>query len=267
MSFRAGAMPAVALLGGVVFPLATAHTLLPGVVSHLKTAAHWPHLDLVTLVALTVMSLLPLVGLGCGAIRWIVAQCRLRELTSHGIPRTSGGIRYVSVPGDQVALFTAGLRRPVIYATVGAERTLDAGAWRAALLHEQAHVSHYDVRWLALTALADAAVGRFPGARHLFSSLRVEIEWRADKAALRAGARRDDLFEAIVGAAGVAMGTAALSGVATAERLSWLAQPDSTPPVPKRRAAPVFAELFGTPILAHVLVGMGMFCLACSHLG
>lgn len=262
------ATPAVAVLGGMVLPLATAHLLFPGVASYSGTAGHFGlHLDLVPLVVLTAVSLFPLVGLGRGAIRWMVAQHRLTQLTSRGIPQMSGGVRYVSVPGEQVALFAAGLRRPVIYATVGAERTLDAGAWRAALLHERAHISHHDVRWLALVALAEAAVGTFPGARRLFGSLRIEMEWRADEAALIAGARREDLFEAIVGAAGIAAGGAALSGVGTAERLRWLAQPDPAPLVPEGQAAPVLAGLFGTPILVHALVWMGILCVACSHLG
>lgn len=268
MSIRAHATTTVAVLSGVALPLATAHALLPGVASHSGAATHVRlHLDLVSLVVLTMVSLLPLAGLGRGAIRWLVAQRRLTQLTSRGIPRVSGGVPYISVPGEQVTLFAAGLRHPVIYATAGAERTLDAGAWRAALLHERAHISHHDVRWLALIALAEAGIGTFPGARRMFSSLRIEMEWRADKAALIAGARREDLFEAIVGAAGVAAGGAALSGVGTAERLRWLAQPDSAPLVPERRAVPVFAGLFGTPILAHALVWMGILCVACSHLG
>lgn len=268
MSIRARATTTVAVLSGVVLPLATVHALLPGVASASGSAVHVGlHLDLVSLVVLAMVSLLPLAGLGRGAIRWIVAQRRLRQLTSRGIPQMSGGVRYVSVPGEQVALFVAGLRRPVIYATAGAERTLNAGAWRAALLHERAHISRHDVRWLALVALAEAAVGRFPGARRLFGSLRIEMEWRADKAALIAGARREDLFEAIVGAAGVTANGAALSGAGTAERLAWLAQPETPPLVCGRQAAPVFAGLFGLPILAHALVWLGILCVACSHLG
>lgn len=268
MSIRTRGTLTVAVLGGVVFPLATAHTLVPAIASHSGAAAHLgPHLDLILFFALGAVSLLPLIGLGRGATRWMVAQRRLTALTLQGIPQMSGGVRYVRVPGAQVAFFTAGLRHPVIYATAGAERTLDAGALRAAFLHEQAHVSHHDVRWLALVALAEAAVGILPGARRLFSSLRIEMEWRADRAALNAGAERKDLFEAIVGAASVAGGAAALSGVGTAERLAWLAQPDTPPLVAEGRAVPVFAGLFGLPILAHALIWAGVLCVACSHLG
>ncbi len=268
MSIGTRATLAVAVIGGVAFPLATAHMLVPVVTSHSGAAAHLGvYSDLILLFALGAVSFLPLIGLGRGAVRWLVAERRLTALTQQGVPRTFGGIRYLRVPGLQVALFTAGLRHPVIYATAGAERTLDAGAFRAALLHEQAHVSHHDVRWLALVALAEAAVGMLPGARRLFNSLRIEMEWRADKAALTAGAEREDLFEAIVHAAGVAGGVAALSGVGTAERLAWLAQPETPPVVGGRQAAPVFAGLFGLPILAHALIWAGVLCVACSHLG
>ncbi|TAK75798.1 MAG: hypothetical protein EPO16_08430 [Dehalococcoidia bacterium] len=268
MSTGARATLAVAVLGGVAFPLAFAHMLAPAVASHSGAAPHLgAHLDLIPLSVLGAVSLLPLIGLGRGAVRWIVAERCLTALTRQGLPQSSGGVRYVSVPGTQVALFTAGLRQPVIYATAGAEQTLDAGALHAALLHERAHMSHHDVRWLALVSLAEAAVGAFPGARRLFSSLRIEMEWRADSAALAAGARREDLFEAIVGAAGVAAGGAALSGVGTAERLAWLAQPETPPLVSERQAAPVFAGLFGLPLLAHALIWTGIFCVACPHLG
>lgn len=268
MSISTRATLAVAVLGGVAFPPAIAHMLIPVVASHSGAAAHLGvHSELIPLLALGAVSLLLLFGLGRGAVRWMVAERRLTALTRQGVPQTSGGVRYLCVPGAQVALFTAGLQHPVIYATAGAERTLDAGALRAALLHEQAHVSHHDVRWLALVALTEAAMGVLPGARRLFSSLRIEMEWRADRAALAAGAEREDLFEAIVQTAGVAGGAAALSGVGTAQRLAWLAQPETPPGVGGRQAAPVFAGLFGLPILAHALIWAGVLCVACSHLG
>ncbi len=264
MSHSARAMLVAVVLGALILPLATAHTIFPMALPHEEVEHEaGDHLDLLPLLALTVLSTLPLVGLVRGAARWRSAHRRLCLLTRGGVPLTSGAVAYVRLPGEQVALFTAGLLHSVVYATVGAERVLRPEAFHAALLHEQAHVQHHDVQWLALAALAEAAASSIPGSRDAFRSLRIETEWLADRTALDAGVGRHHLFEAIVGAAGGTAGAAALSGVGTTERLRWLADGREDCPVAERSMVPVLAGLSAPPMIAHALLWTGLICAIC----
>jgi len=253
------------LIAAVSLPAITAHTLFPAFLLHEHVGDDAQlHPEIIPLLVLTVVSCVPLVGMMCGAVRWIAGRHRLRTVTSSGTPMSFRGIAYMRIPGDQVALFTAGLRTPVIYATAGAERHLAPDALEAALLHEQAHVHHRDLDWLPVVACAEAAVGMMPFARKALHALRIEIEWRADREALMNGAERQGLFDAIVGAVDGVPASAALSGVGTVERLRWLADP-SAQPTQEEGFAAVLAGLITLPVFAHVLVWMGLVCAFCAH--
>lgn len=265
MSRRARMALVGIVLAAISLPVLTAHTLMPAffVHEHAGTDASF-HLELFPLFILTVVSCVPLAGMMRGATRWIGGRRRLQTLTSNGTPASFRGIAFMRIPGDQVTLFTAGLRAPLIYATAGAERQLAPDAFAAALLHEQAHVRHRDLEWLPVVACAEAALGMVPFARKALHALRVAIEWRADRAALVAGAQRQGLFDAIVGAANDIPAAAALSGVGTVERLRWLADP-SVQPAHEERFAVVLAGLVTPPVAAHALVWTGLVCSLCAH--
>lgn len=253
------------LVAAVSHPVLTAHTLFPAFLLHEHA---WGdarlHPELIPLLILTLVSCVPLIGMLGGAARWMSGRRRLRTVTSMGVPASFRGIGYMRIPTEQVTLFTAGLRTPVIYATAGAERRLAPDALEAALLHEQAHVHRRDLDWLPVVACAEAAVGMLPFARKALHALRVEIEWRADRDALSSGAQPQGLFDAIVGATDGTPASAALSGVGTAERLRWLADP-SAEPVREAGFTPVLAGLITPPVFAHVLVWTGLVCALCAH--
>jgi len=265
VSLRARLALIAILVATASLPAVTAHTLLPAILihEHVGDDAQLQR-EFIPLLALTIVSCVPLVGMMRGASRWIAGHRRLRTVTSSGTRTSFRGIAYMRIPGDQVTLFTAGLRAPVIYATTGAERHLAPDALEAALLHEQAHVHHRDLVWLPVVACAEAAVGMMPFARKALHALRIEIEWRADRDALIGGAERQWLFDAIVGAADGVPASAALSGVGTVERLRWLADP-SAQPIHEEGFGPVLAGLIAPPAVAHVLVWTGLVCVLCAH--
>lgn len=265
MSLRARLALVAILVTTISLPAVTAHTLLPALLLHEHTGDEpRGHAEIIPLLALTIVSCVPLAGMMRGAGRWIAGRRQLQAITASGNPTSFRDIAYVRIPGDQVTLFTAGLRAPVIYATAGAERRLAPDALEAALLHEQAHVRHRDLDWLPLVACAEAAVGMMPFAGKVLYALRIEIEWRADRDALISGAERQGLFDAIVGAAGGVPGSAALSGAGTVERLRWLADP-SAPPLDQEGFVAVLAGLITPPVFAHVLVWTGFVCALCAH--
>lgn len=265
MSLRARAMLGTLVLGAIILPMVTAHTLARAVVFHEHASGVAPfHLELMPLIGLTALSTAPLVGMIQGGVRWLISRRRVRELTRSGSRARLGGIDYLRIPGEQVTLFTAGVRRPMIYATTGAERSLSREAFEAGLLHERAHIRHHDLLWLAMIALAEAGIGMLPSARRALVNLRIEIEWQADQAALRAGAERQGLFDAIVGAADGIPGVAALSGAGTVERLRWLAEPGARP-VEGAGIGAAFTGLLMPPVVAHVLVWTGLVCALCAQ--
>lgn len=265
MSLRARLALVAILVAAVSLPAITAHTLFPAFLFHEHPGDDAPlHLELIPLLVLTVVSCVPLVGMVRGAARWFAGRRRLRIVTSSGTATSFRGIAYRRIPGDQVTLFTAGLRTPVIYATAGAERHLAPDALEAALLHEQAHVHGRDLDWLPVVACAEAAVGMMPFARKALHALRIEIEWRADRDALTNGAGRQALFDAIVGAVDGVPASAALSGVGTVERLRWLADP-SAQPAHEEGFTAILVGLITPPAFAHVLVWTGLICALCAH--
>lgn len=265
MSARARLALVAILVVAVSLPAITAHTLFPAFLLHEHAGDYAQlHPELIPLLVLTVVSCVPLVGMMRGTARWIAGRRRLGMVTSSGSSTSFRGIAYMRIPGDQVTLFTAGLRTPVVYATVGAEHRLAPDALEAALLHEQAHVHHRDLDWLPVVACAEAAVEMLPFARKALRALRVEIEWRADRDALISGAERQGLFDAIVGSVDGVPVSAALSGVGTVERLRWLADP-SAQPTHEEGFTAVLAGLITPPVLAHVLVWTGLICALCAH--
>ncbi len=100
-----------------------------------------------------------------------------------------------------------------------------------AILHESAHQRRHDVLWRIALAALEAALHPLPAGRRLAANIALEWELAADREAIRAGARREHLFEALVAAsippspgAGVA-----LSSVGTMQRLEVLATGQGLP--------------------------------------
>lgn len=253
-----------------LLPVLTGHALLEEILRlHAGgPASAWEHPDFVLLLLLTTAAFVPLVRMARTVHRSFAASRRLRAVVAVGSRRTFLGIEYVRVPGGDVTLCTAGFFRPTIYVSEGAESALAPGQFRAALLHERAHASGHDVRWLALMAALDRALAFVPWTARVFALLRLLIERHADESALAAGARRADLFDAIVVASAPALAGAALSEVGVLQRLRWLAEPQQKHIGETRTAAVLLATLMTPPAMAHLLLWTGILCAICStHVG
>ncbi len=210
-------------------------------------------------------SILPLASLARIFTRWVRGSGEIHTLSESGNRRrTEDEIEFVLLSAPEVLFFTAGIVRPRIYATTGAVATLTPQAFRAGLLHERAHQRRRDVAWRAALAAIERAFSPIPAVHSAVRSLALDCEFAADRAALAAGARRADLFDAMVAASrGVTIGSAA--GLATdglMPRLTVLADPSATQPQPKLAAlVAVLASLALVPLTVHALFWLGAVCL------
>lgn len=209
-------------------------------------------------------SILPLLSLARISVNWLRGSGELHRLSQSGNRRqTQDGIEYVLIDAPQVVFFTAGIIRPRIYVTTGAAQCLAAAAFHAGLLHERAHQRSRDVTWRAALAAIERAFGPFPSVRAAARSLSLSSEFAADRAALAAGARKEDLFDAMVAAARGVTATPAV-GLATSgtlQRLTLLADPSAVQPQP-RITGLVFAlaGLGLLPLVVHAFFWLGAVC-------
>lgn len=258
-------VPLLAFFAAIALPITTGHALF----LHVDSMQAAP-LSLIAdpvalgLVALSAAAAVPLARMASAV--WLSRDARraLRRLRDLGQPGRLEGVSYVELPSDDVLLFKTGAR-PTIYATAGAVRRLPPGPFRAALLHEEAHIRMHDVRSLTLLSVAEHGWRVVPGVVELFGSLRLGIERRADEAALARGASRTDLFDAIVTASSARGHVAGLSNVGVEARLRWLAEGyQASPMVPRRGVATLIATSVASPALAHGLLWIGVLCGLCS---
>lgn len=254
-----------AALSVLALPLATAHTMLlhPDAVSTLWSAPFRDEPGMVGIALLSLLAAVPLTRMLAAFWRWEAASTHMRRLSRLGVPQQLGTIDYVQVPGNQIAFFTAGIRRPTIYVTDGAAQSLAAGPFSAGLLHERAHARRHDVRWLALLAGVEKAWAPVPWSRETFHAVRLLTERAADEAALAAGADKQDLFDAIVSASASPSG-AGLAGAGVEQRLRWLVDEDLDAAIPKRGVATLIASFAAPPGIAHLLFWAGIVCSICS---
>lgn len=209
-------------------------------------------------------SIVPLLSLARIFVNWVRGSTELRRISQSGNRRqTEDGIEYVLLDAPQVVFFTAGIVRPRIFATTGAAECLAPGAFRAGLLHERAHQRGRDVAWRAALAAIERAFAPFSSVRQAVRSLSLDSEFAADRAALAAGARKADLFDAMVAATrGVTASPAVgLATSGTLQRLTVLADDSAVQPQPKM-AALVFAlgALGSLPVVVHAFVWLGAVC-------
>lgn len=245
----------IGLLG---VPFLTLHALA----THSSTTSHEGGLawlrdpGLVIVGALTVAAALPLLGLSLAMLDRYRARRRLWRVQAAATRRTSRGIEYWRFPADSVTVFVAGVARPLIYVSSGAESTLSPDGLHAALLHERAHCEHGDVRRRQLLHGVERAFGRLPGVGAAIDAHLLRSERRADEAALAAGADRRALFDAIVAAAsGGPTGAAPLSSGAVLPRLEALAGvPDSSPENEWHAPLAIAGWLAVPPLAAHLTV-------------
>lgn len=209
-------------------------------------------------------SILPLLSLARIFVSWLQGSSELGRLHRSADRRqTADGIDYLLLDAPPVVFFTAGIIRPRIYATTGAAAGLSPGAFHAGLLHERAHQRNRDVAWRALLAAIERAFAPFSSVRESVRSLALECEFAADREALRGGARKADLFDAMVAAARGATESPAvgLAGSGTLQRLTVLADPLAVQPSSDVRALVAAIGALGTlPFVVHAFFWLGAVC-------
>jgi Zn-dependent protease with chaperone function len=217
------------------------------------------------LVFLGVVSLVPLAGLPRAALRWWRGNRQVAKLLREARARELGGVRCLQVAGDEIALFTARLWKPVIIVSDGAVAALPPEQLAAGLLHEVAHQQGRDVFWRALLAAVGEAFSFVPGTRNMVAAATLRSECAADDEAVRRGAGRRALFDAIVSAATspALTGAAGLADSAVAFRLQRLAAPAiELPRDPAYSLTLRLALLAALPVAGQVLLAAGLACTA-----
>ncbi len=261
------ALVVATLLAIVGAPLAAFHPALPHLFDAGQPQIPSPLADaaVVAVFMLVGASLLPLAGLARISAKWVRGSSDLRTLSESGNRRhTEDEIEFVLLPAPEVIFFTAGILRPRIYATAGAVNSLTPDAFRAGLLHERAHQRRRDVAWRAALAAIERAFSPFPAVRAAVRSLALDCEFAADRAALAAGARRADLFDAMVATSRRVTPSPAtgLAAEGLIPRLTALADPSAAQPQPKLTALIVaLTALALVPVMVHALFWLGAVCL------
>lgn len=246
-------------------PLVTLHPA----VSHLYEAGlanlsvEASHPQVIVLLALTAVSALPAAGFLVSLATAARSQDGFHALLNGSDPATLEGLQYRVVPSEAVLLFTAGLFRPVVFVSSEATHTLSTAELHAALLHERAHQRNRDVLWRLLLRAVGRAFGFLPQTRRLVQAAALRAECEADEYAIRRGARRTDLFEAIAAASPAPAGLAS-AGIADADvelRLVRLVHPDTPIPAQPTRGLLALTATIAVPaILAHVIAVVAAVC-------
>lgn len=150
------------------------------------------------LFMVALVSALPAAGFTAVMVRAARAARHLRALTESSQPARVEELQYRILPSDAVLVFTAGLFRPVTFVSEGAELVLGSRGLRAALLHEEAHRRSRDVLWRLLLRAVERGFAFVPWIKDVVETETLRTECAADDYAIRSGARRLDLFDAIV---------------------------------------------------------------------
>lgn len=253
----------------IVAPAAALHP----VVAHLYAAGlsnllvEWTHPPVLGFAALAVLSVVPTVGFSIAVLRATRGIGHLRTLRRTSRPRSLNDLPYRLLARDQLFVFTAGFIHPTVFVSVGAERTLGEAGLRAALLHEQAHQRSQDIIWRLLLRGVGRAFALVPGISAVIESETLRTECAADDHAIRCGADRLDLFDAIVAASGSQPSVLAI-GLTDANvelRLARLVHPET--PLPGRPVRSFVALTAGVALpalTAHAMVIGAAVCA--SHL-
>lgn len=253
----------------LVAPALTAHPA----VAHLYAAGlsdlsiEMEHPRVLGFIALALLMALPAAGFLYSLLRAARGYGDLRALHRISRPARLDEFSYRVLPSDTVVVFTAGFVRPVAFVSQGAERSLGPTELRAALLHERAHQQRRDVFWRVLLKAVAGGFVFLPWVASAVEAETLRSECAADDYALRAGARRRALFNAIAAAAAPPETSfaAGVTGANAELRLTRLVYPET--PLPEKPTAgflALAAAVVLPAVIAHVVataaaVGVSQF--------
>ena len=266
-----GSRMALVMLG-VVLAFAPAATLHP-LITHLYAAGlsnlsiELSHPRVVGFLALAGVSALPAAGFLLSILWTARGAGHLRALSRASRPARLDDLNYRLLASDAVLVFTAGLLRPVTFVSTEAERSLGRAGLRAALLHEQAHQRSRDIMWRVLLRGVGRGFAFIPRIREVVETETLRTECEADEYAIRGGARRRELFEAIVAASTPATNplAAGLTDANVEFRLIRLVHPETPlPGHPTRSFVALTAAVALPAAAAHLIAIAASVCT--SHL-
>lgn len=243
------------------------------VVAHLYAAGlsnlsiELTHPSVLAFFAIALVSALPAAGFSIVIARAARGVPHVRALTQNSKPARVEEFRYRVLPSDAVLVFTAGLLRPVTFVSTGAERALGEPGLRAALLHEEAHRRNQDVAWRLLLRAIGRSFAFVGWIRDVVETETLRTECAADDYAIRGGARRLDLFEAIVSVAGAPANSlaAGLAGANVEFRLARLVHPEVPLPGRPTRSFLALAAAVALPAAAAHVIAVAA-AVGTSHL-
>lgn len=256
----------LALLMGVT--LGASAATLHAVVSHTVGRDHWlgsggavSTLAFGGLLTLGLLGVMPMVGFLLGAWRLARARRLVTELVRGATPSQVAGRKVWRLSHPGLMCFAAGNIRPRIFVS-GATLELEREIREAALLHEEAHLKQHAPLRRALLSLFATTWWFLPGARQAAENESLRLEVEADDDALRRGAGRRSLFDAIVQAATLTPPSAVgLANVAVGPRLERLV---GGPMESTQGAGPwtvvVLAVAALSPAIAHLGLLLGLAC-------
>ena len=253
----------------VVLMLAPVAVLHP-VATHLSAAGfsnlsvEIAHPYVFGLAALALASALPAAAFLLSIVSAIRGVRGVRTLMENSQPAHLLHLQYRLFPSEDVVVFSAGLLRPVTFVSAGAASSLGSAELRAALLHEQSHQRARDIVWRLILQAVSRGFGFVPWIGQVVETETLRTECAADEYAIRSGARRRDLFEAIVAASAAAPGPlmAGLTDANVELRLLRLVDPETPLPGASTRTFLALAALIAlVPVVAH---GFALAAAACT---
>lgn len=212
-------------------------------------------------VLLASITALPTAGFLVSLLGTVKGSGSLRTLVCNSTSSEWDGLQYRVFPDDAVVVFTAGFWRPATFVSTRAEQSLEPAEFRAALLHEQAHQRNNDILWRLLLRAVGNAFPFLPWLRRVIDTEVLRTECEADDYALRGGARRRDLFEAIAAASSPPATAVGLTDASVELRLVRLVHPETPLPGGPTGSFLALAGVVALPaVVAHIIVLAAAAC-------
>ena len=212
-----------------------------------------------------------LVKLGANALRFAVFRGRLARLRRHCVElerRTIGfrTVRVLESASYEGVAFTGGLFQPYVVLPKAMSARLSAAERAAVLEHELGHVAHWDIALLVPLECLRQLFWYVPGVGWLLARIHALLEFRADDAALAAGAPRPVMVSALLAAAELSLTETAPQTLAMSRDASLLRARVQRllTPLPVTRAPGRLSSVARVLVIAWFVIG-ALQAVACGN--